>query len=487
MNTNNVSLKTWAPKIHQEAIAELIDEGHAMYEVDSDQQLVVENLWGAEDKDFFGAVRDECLVDLCMFGGWVVEGNKGEDFETPEVGKKALATWVRVAVGALKALAKAKGGGSNEEDAYDVLVSEVLDEGAELLDGKQTADLVGAMAECREAEVAWGEGVEVKLARLVVAASRSQGGGEGGDEGGEGGVRGSSFTAARRLLEGLGRGEGRLKSFKKQEQTGSEKEKETKGKELAEVIWPIVKSGADDFWAEENGADDRKAFAELCTSFVYFLEPDSEVESEKGEVAEEEEQEKKEEEEKEKKEGKKKMTTVKLTRVEIDFSDSDSESDDEAKLGGELGEDIDRAVAKEGKAMATDRLRRVNIEGSDEEDEEEEVIVEEVARVGGGEKGKGKGKEKKQMGEQAATFSAFLKVVLPLGGAPQMKNGVDKIQNEAEQDAAGTLDGALRLAAVLDPAAFAKRAREESEKVNCNLFNQLVDHGELIEMLSGGM
>jgi hypothetical protein len=30
MNTNNVGLKTWAPRIHQDAIAEIMDEGHPM-------------------------------------------------------------------------------------------------------------------------------------------------------------------------------------------------------------------------------------------------------------------------------------------------------------------------------------------------------------------------------------------------------------------------------------------------------------------------
>jgi hypothetical protein len=203
---------------------------------------------------------------------------------------------------------------------------------------------------------------------------------------------------------------------------------------------------------------------------VYFLEEDEHEAAGKEAAAEEQVAEKKE----------KKRTTIKLTRVEIDFSDSDSEDEEGAKLGGELGEEVDAAVRRVSSEMAADRLamKNINIVESDDEEDEDEPVVEVVSS--------GKKEEASAVVQPiaAAALSAFLQILLPLCGDAAMKDGVDKITDENEQDAAGMLDGVLRLAAVLDPAVFVAAAKAESEKVRCNLFDQLVDHGELIQMLS---
>ena len=49
MNTNSVGLKQWAWKIHNLALAEVMEEGHAMWEFDSGDVRVMECLWNSEE------------------------------------------------------------------------------------------------------------------------------------------------------------------------------------------------------------------------------------------------------------------------------------------------------------------------------------------------------------------------------------------------------------------------------------------------------
>ena len=49
MNTNSVGLRQWAGEIHNLAVAEVMEEGHAMWEFDGGDVRVLECLWGSEE------------------------------------------------------------------------------------------------------------------------------------------------------------------------------------------------------------------------------------------------------------------------------------------------------------------------------------------------------------------------------------------------------------------------------------------------------
>ena len=84
-------------------------------------------------------------------------------------------------------------------------------------------------------------------------------------------------------------------------------------------------------------------------------------------------------------------------------------------------------------------LKKVEIL-EEEEDEEEEEEKEKGGEMKGG-----------------VTLHVYLDTLMPIGGIEWLKNGVDKLEDEDEFEAAAVYDGAMRLAAVLKPEAFLAR------------------------------
>jgi hypothetical protein len=78
---------------------------------------MITNLWnGSSKEDWHAAVQDSCLLDLCMFGSWLVEGGLAEDFETVEIGQQAMALWCNTVKAAIRGGKK----GALQADAVEV-------------------------------------------------------------------------------------------------------------------------------------------------------------------------------------------------------------------------------------------------------------------------------------------------------------------------------------------------------------------------------
>ena len=73
LNTNNYGLSNWAAKIHRKALEEIMEDGHAMWEFDSSDVCVIENLWNNEEA-LSGMLA--ASADLVKYGKWIVEGVK---------------------------------------------------------------------------------------------------------------------------------------------------------------------------------------------------------------------------------------------------------------------------------------------------------------------------------------------------------------------------------------------------------------------------
>ncbi|GMH48587.1 hypothetical protein TrRE_jg1862, partial [Triparma retinervis] len=154
---------------------------------------------------------------------------------------------------------------------------------------------------------------------------------------------------------------------------------------------------------------------------------------------------------------------VKLKRVTIEISDDESED-------GEEGEEVERIAKEVGKEMAG-KFKKINVQ-EEEEEEEEEV------RVGGA-------KMKVAKSESSVTLTAFVSALIPLGGTPGMSRGLDSLA-EKDLEAGAIYDGAMRLSAVLDPATVKAAVEKAKEEVNCNFYNGLTDHADLMMKLGGG-
>ncbi|GMH58956.1 hypothetical protein TL16_g02727 [Triparma laevis f. inornata] len=437
MNTNNVGLKQWAGKIHNHSIAEIMEEGHAMWEADGEEVRVLDMLWKDEEAR---SGLETGVGDLVMLGDWIMEGIEGEDFESVEAGVECFAGWCGMMSRSLSFVVD-----SVVKRASFVDESCGVFLGAVLKGGEEGVGCVRALFEClrkagkRELGV-WNVGVEwgEQLAAFAVKV---------GD-----------FEFAAEVLDFTGScvwgpAGFRLASFAKMRRAKVDRV-------IASTVWSVLETGVEGYL--ESGLEEKKAFGSLCNSMVYHLVEDG---KEGGDVDDDEEP-TVEEVPKEKKEGKKEKTKLKLQRVSIEFSDS--ESDDEE----ELSESMKKLAQEGGKRMAAKRfdvgLKRVEIL---DEDEVEEVEVE------GGKKGEAEAGD--------VTLERFLKLLLPIGASQWLKNGVDKLDEE-EFEAAAVFDGALRLAAVLEPKEFIERCKEEGKKVNCNFFNGVIEHGELLVMLGGG-
>ena len=76
----------WGVKVHCDCINSLMEEGWAMWEVDSSEQSILESLWTV------GEAQDS-VEELVMFGCWIAEGVKGGEFEDEEAGRVCLEKW----------------------------------------------------------------------------------------------------------------------------------------------------------------------------------------------------------------------------------------------------------------------------------------------------------------------------------------------------------------------------------------------------------
>ena len=443
MNTNSKTLGSWAPKIQQKALEEIIEEGHAMWERGGKDVRVVENLWRNEEAAE-GMLNG--VVDLVMYGGWIAEGLRGEDFESEDVGVECLGDWATLMVAAVARFL----GGTKEErgvvlaDSLEMLLGEIMfGEGGRYWGGESLASSRASLvrAACEAMSKAGKEEKGIWKVGLQFAEDLLKG--AGGD-----------FKAVGAVLDFLcacrkGGGAVRLKSFRKGW-------KGVEGVGGIRDIWKkLVVGKTGGYW--DLGIKDRSSWGRMCGSLVYFL-----VGGEEGEGGGEGEETKV-------KKGAKKVQ-VKLQRVQIEFSD-DSESDDE-------DEDMKRIAEEVGQQMAGD-FKKIEVTEDDDEDDEE-----------GGEDGfmrvqLGAKKVNATMkGGETVTLKEFVEALLPIGGTEKMKMGMDGMEEE-EFDAAALYDGALRLAAVLDPKVVIKAAEKEKERVNCNFYNGIMEHAELLMKLGG--
>ncbi|GMI08153.1 hypothetical protein TrVE_jg12485 [Triparma verrucosa] len=444
MNTNNVGLKQWAGKIHNHSIAEIMEEGHAMWEADGEEVRVLDMLW----KDYEARAGLETSVnDLVMLGSWIMEGVAGEDFESEEAGAECYNGWCSMMSSALKNVVDTK---AKRSIFIDESLAVFMDAALRGRDEVKDKTVVKALFECLgnagkgETKV-WNVGVEYaeELAAFAVAV---------GDHEFAAGVLDFTGSAV------WGPSGVRLTSFAKMRRAKV-------SPKIASKIWTLLKSGAGKY--VDFGVGEKRAFGSLCNSMVYHLVED--VEEDEGEDDEKPTV----EEVPTKSKGKIK---VQLQRVAIEFSDS--ESDDEEQLT----EGMKKLAEDGGRRMAAKRfdvgMKRVEILDENENDDDDELEEEEerVAKVKGG-----------CAQEGDVTLKKFLQLLLPIGGCQWLKNGVDKLSDEGgEFEAAAIFDGALRLAAVLEPTVFIEKAKQEGEKVNCNFYNGVVEHGELLIMLGGG-
>ena len=76
MNTNNVGLKQWAGKIHNHSIAEIMEDGHAMWEADGEEVRVLDMLWKDEEAR---SGLETGVGDLVMLGDWIMEVRSCEE------------------------------------------------------------------------------------------------------------------------------------------------------------------------------------------------------------------------------------------------------------------------------------------------------------------------------------------------------------------------------------------------------------------------
>ena len=225
-------------------------------------------------------------------------------------------------------------------------------------------------------------------------------------------------------------------------------------------------------------------FGNLCESFVYFLSEDEEKEGE-------------EKEELFKTEKKNKKTAVKLTRVTIDISDSESSDEEEiSKLKSNAGLDeavnnaLSGSIASDmvsdykngvGKEKEEKKFRRVEL--IEDEGDDGQVIDEDVPVIGG-KSAKAKNAAVTPSGEGQILFTNYMATILPICTLDFFKNGIDQIdeENESLVDSAVAIDSAVRLAAVLDPKGFLEVVGKFER---CNYLGHLEDHCELLAMLGG--
>mmetsp|Transcript_8008 Transcript_8008/g.15970 ORF Transcript_8008/g.15970 Transcript_8008/m.15970 type:complete len:1121 (-) Transcript_8008:54-3416(-) len=448
MNTNSVGLKQWAGNIHNLALAEVMEEGHAMWEFDGSDVRVLECLWNSEEAR---EGLSNSVGDLVMFGSWVVEGVTGEEFESEEVGKQCLSSWCNsmcLALGVVKS--KVQRDSFIEDDVGVLLEGILLDENVwkgEVGEGR--AKVVAGLLECLEkagdAETAVWDVAKEWGVRLAKATAETM-----------------SCRAATALLDFVsaavwGKDGLRLTSFAK----SRAKKKRPGLDQVLRVLWPMAEELGSSY--ESLSVADKKLFGAFCNAAVYHL-----IE---GEVSEKEEQEGAKAKEKPKR-----KTKIKLQRVEIEFTDSDSDGDGD---DDEIDEATQKLAEEAAKLMAAGRtevaagLKRVEILDEDEEEDDDDEVVDDVGKVN-------------VDGRVGVTLSEYFDTLMPIGGTDWLKQGVDKLDDEAEFEAAAVYDGAMRLAAVLKPAVFIESAKEHGKRVNCNFYNGLIDHGELLQMLGGG-
>jgi len=166
------------------------------------------------------------------------------------------------------------------------------------------------------------------------------------------------------------------------------------------------------------------------------------------------------------KNNKKKKTEIKLTRVTIEMSDSDSASEDD-------GDDvvIEEIAKRSGQEMARE-MKKVTIE-EDESDEEILVISNEGSGNSSSRPDSGGGGE-----GPATTYQEFLQLLLPVCTKEVFSCGIDYIKNPAIETCAEHLDAALRLSACVEPRKFLSVLKTAG--INNNFVNQLEDHGEMM-------
>ena len=189
--------------------------------------------------------------------------------------------------------------------------------------------------------------------------------------------------------------------------------------QVLRVLWPMAEELGSSY--ESLSVADKKLFGAFCNAAVYHL-----IE---GEVSEKEEQEGAKAKEKPKR-----KTKIKLQRVEIEFTDSDSDGDgdddeiDEATL--KLAEEAAKLMAA-GRTEVAAGLKRVEILDEDEEEDDDDEIVDDVGKVN-------------VDGRVGVTLSEYFDTLMPIGGTDWLKQGVDKLDDEAEFEAAAVYDGAMR-------------------------------------------